>query len=125
MLLPTPALCRLLPAPTSSLPLLHPQIKGIISGRAGKASKRVFTHGLTSITTLKDCVDYAQATATTKNGHLGIKVSCRGLAGQAHCVALVWPLWPCWCLVTRCWQLSAATGWLCVCRHLSRTVLVV
>ncbi len=73
------AVCSLLPAPTSAASALPPQIKGIISGRAGKASKRVFTHGLTSIMTLKDCVDYAQATATTKNGHLGIKVSCRGL----------------------------------------------
>ena len=51
-----------------------PQVKGIIGGRAGKASKRVFAHGLTSIMTLDDVVDYASATSTTKNGHLGIKV---------------------------------------------------
>jgi hypothetical protein len=49
----------------------------------------VFTYGLTSIMTLDDVVDYASATSTTKNGHLGIKVRAPAAAAWGRCAPLL------------------------------------
>jgi len=50
------------------------QIKGRLGKKADKASKRLWEHGLTSVFTFDDAVDFAEAAAHTRAGVIGVKV---------------------------------------------------
>lgn len=50
-------------------------IKGRMSGKGGMTSRKVWTWGRTSTSTLSDPVDYAHEAVITRAGYIGIKAS--------------------------------------------------
>jgi len=50
------------------------QLKGRMSGKSGKASKKVWEWGRTSTATISDPVDYAHDAVITRAGYISIKV---------------------------------------------------
>lgn len=61
------------------------QLKGRMSGKGGKASKKVWEWGRTSASNLADPVDYAHKAVVTRAGYIGIKVG----AGATGMVVVV------------------------------------
>lgn len=50
------------------------QLKGRMSGKGGKASKKVWVWGRTGRKAVEDPVDYAHEAVVTRAGYIGIKV---------------------------------------------------
>lgn len=57
------------------------QIKGRLSAKAGKASHKVFEVGQVTASTIMDAVDYAERSALTRAGWIGVKVWIRYAPG--------------------------------------------
>ena len=55
------------------------QLKGRMSGKGGKASKKVWVWGRTGRKAVDDPVDYAHEAVVTRAGYIGIKVREPGL----------------------------------------------
>jgi ribosomal protein S3 len=58
------------------------QLKGRMSGKGGKASKKVWVWGRTGRNTVDDPVDYAHEAVVTRAGYIGIKVQAQQGAAQ-------------------------------------------
>eukprot|EP00775_Hariotina_reticulata_P008359 gene8359-8543_t len=58
------------------------QLKGRMSGKSGKAAKKVWEWGRTSTATISDPVDYAHEAVITRAGYIGIKVWIRYRRGH-------------------------------------------
>ena len=65
------------------------QLKGQISKSGGKASKKVWSTGVTGTQTFDDPVDFARMAALTRMGMVGIKVRDRG-GGRGNRVPSMW-----------------------------------
>jgi ribosomal protein S3 len=67
--------------PAEALPFegIKVQLKGRMSGKGGKASKKVWVWGRTSSSNVADPVDYAHQAVVTRAGYIGIKVRCQVL----------------------------------------------
>lgn len=65
------------------------QLKGRMSGKGGKASKKVWVWGRTGRNAVDDPVDYAHEAVVTRAGYIGIKVSA-GRVGLGTAAVAPW-----------------------------------
>jgi ribosomal protein S3 len=61
------------------------QLKGRMSGKGGKASKKVWVWGRTGRKAVDDPLDYAHEAVVTRAGYIGIKVSWPVVAAVRSC----------------------------------------